>query len=552
MKELSRQQSYVAHLDAKQIITIAGPGSGKTHTTIARIVNQVNKGVDPKGIVAITFTNAAAAEIASRLSMQIAHPLGYVGTLHGWCLGLIQLHSGISGYKRGLIVIDNDDAEALLKEKSDLMKYRGSLQRLIDIKSGRLKCGSVHTPEYLVLQAYHRELRASNTIDFDQILEVGLKVIVALKGQVGVSYLFVDEYQDSGEMDAKIYQSIEAQKFFVGDPDQAIYGFRGGDIQGILQAANSPAWQRCDLTENYRSGKRICKVASQLIAHNKNRVAKLINPMRDEEGKVEIAMWTDNGAEIRHIVQDLITHACFNESAILCRTNALADTFVSTLRAMGMQTRSKRDKMPEDWPFVRALALFLLKPDDNRICRRVIDFLEGKAAGTEKSTLAAANGLSINAMWLKFKPALITSAESMIGHIQDAAVKFRSPLTLEGVALMHETLKGREWDSVAEITSALIEVGKQIKEEGTGVTVCTIHSSKGREWDTVYLPGWEQEIFPGKKIGADLEEERRLAFVAITRAKNRILISHVIDRENPYNGKTVECSPSQFIKEINI
>lgn len=555
MKELSEKQQQIVDANDKHILVVAGPGSGKTQTTVARIARLLCK-KNPESIAAITFTVNAANELKKRLldamtqeGKRLAERMRYVGTLHGFCLRLIQEHPEISGYHDGLGVIDNEDAEELLKEKAAAMKYRGSTSRLLDIKSGSIKAPSPHSLEYLVIQAYQRELRSTNTIDFDQILEVAHKVVTARGGYTGVDLLFVDEFQDVGYMDALIYGAMRCEKFFVGDPDQAIYGFRGGDITAILAAANSPAWETFALENNYRSGVTICRAATKLIANNKNRVDKITRPLRPEAGEFVVREFKNDVEEMRALVEELLKVPNIHETAILCRTNKLAESFAITLQAMGLNVRAKRDEIPDDWPLTRALALFTLNPNDARLGARLLEFQHGKDEARRLTLEAKAAGKTINQIHFNMPELTTTSGTAFVEHVFALTVSARFGTSAESIALLKETMGTRNWDTKAQMGAALIEAGKQVHEEGQGVTVTTIHGSKGREFDTVYLPGWDQEIFPGTKQGADLEEERRLAFVGITRAKNKCVVMHAHSRRNPYTNRVAPSTPSIFIRE---
>jgi DNA helicase-2/ATP-dependent DNA helicase PcrA len=543
MKELSKMQSHAATLEAPQIMVIAGPGSGKTHTTVSRIIGMIQKGARADRMVVITFTTAAALEIRRRIKetslVGDEHQIGYVGTLHGWCLRIIQKR-----YCESLVVIGEDDATALLKEKAALMKYRGSFENLMEMKTGRKRIPSPTCTEALVLKAYRRELRTGQLIDFDSILEQALAILVNAPHEAECDYLFVDEYQDSGAMDAKIYAEVRAKKFFVGDPDQAIYGFRGGSIEAIMAAAASPAWIQIYLTDNYRSVPPICTAASDLIKFNDVRMGKRTIPTRNDDGQIAAGTFESDADEMRWLVSQLMKHHeafTLDDCAVLCRTNMMAQKISATLGSMGLHTRAKRDVLPEDWHLARAMALFYMRPEDDRLAWNYITLRDGRPQADNQKLIAASKGTTINGWLIGAKP---TTGRDLVDTLRGQNI------TSDSLALIAEAVA--VGGSHAEISAALLAVARQEREEGSGVTVTTIHGSKGREWGTVFLPGWDQEMFPGKKEGMALEEERRLAFVAITRGKNNVGISTCRKRQHPYTGRMMECRPSQFIAEAGL
>jgi DNA helicase-2/ATP-dependent DNA helicase PcrA len=555
MKKLSKSQEKAVTLEGDNVLCLAGPGSGKTEVLARRIGYEIGTGADPKRIVAITFTVEAGREIQRRVNNNLGVTpempslrcaLGYVGTLHGWALRLIQ-ETPMTGYGPGVTVIDEEESKSLLKEQASRMKYRGSLESLLTIKRGP-ESKKTDLP-HLVVAGYYRDLRLSNCIDFDRILSAALATTLKAKGYVGIDCLFVDEYQDSGSIDAMIYSAIFAKKFFVGDPDQAIYGFRGGSIESIITASESPVWKTVLLEENYRSVIEICLGANRLIRRNLKRVDKKTISMRGKPGILEVDLFHTQGDECRSIVQDLLDRQNFNDSAILCRTNALANGFAATLQSMGLQTKSKNEAMPDDWKHSKNVLLFCLKPSDDRLAGNVLESTYEREDIDGFKLEATAQHESLNQNLASLRVKRCSTPDEVMAFLRSSRSAFIMP-GIESLALIEKLLGQHPGLEISDISSALIELSTQSREEGTGVTVTTIHGAKGREWGTVYLPCWNQEVFPGKKTGDELEEERRLAYVAITRAKDRLLISSTKTIANPYTNRQMDCRPNIFIQEL--
>lgn len=540
---LSAEQKRVVVAQENDILVIAGAGSGKTHTLVHRIA-QIGTGM---GTVMITFTNAAAAELKARIQAVFpAFEPYYAGTLHGFCLKLIQDFPGYSGYRSGVMVMDQEASEDLLKNIAKALKYKGSIKDLHMHRNNPHAAGGDGSLPSLVVKQFRSTMLENNVIDFDEILRIGLKVIVAKEGRVGVVSLYVDEFQDSSNMDDSIYQAIQCKsKFFVGDPDQAIYSFRGGDVNNILSVHVD---KRFLLQENYRSVEPICALAQGLIENNQHRINKATIAVRKEPLRdiaTQVNTYATAEEELRAIVLDIMRRAATEELkgfAVLCRTNALVDRISTVFRSMGMETRQKVQDLPKDWKLAKAMVNFLLKPFDDTLAERLLALETTPENAYQVKLECNSRGLSINkGHYEATKPAtwrlLLKGIEMRI-----------SPAS---VALLAEA-----WTPLAEnaspaaLTTAMIEIGTGSHEEGHGVTVTTIHGAKGREWDNVYLPAWEQEIFPGKKTGKELEEERRLGYVAITRARNRVLISWAKTRQNSYTRRQEKHEPSQFLREL--
>lgn len=570
------QQREAITTDAHRVLVLAGPGSGKTATTVARIHHLIYAvGTTPSEIVAITFTNAAARELEERIAKECGDDvkLGYVGTLHGFCLRMLKEHGGFLGYGARISIISPESAEDLLVSKAKTLGCKTPIKELLKLKdAGRPPRGERLTGNQVVIANYFDDLRDAGIVDFDVLLTEALRLFRDLCGNefLGFRHLFVDEVQDSSETDWEIYDALVIEnKFFVGDPDQAIYAFRGGDVSEMLARCSTHKVIR--LEENFRSRSEICEAAQNLIEHNKDRVPKRTWSVKGHGGEVVYHFGKMNEGEelatvtrciqqfsqaIDPAIEPFKVRAELTELipsiAVLARTNAIASSFRKGLAAVGIPVVAVQSSgLPKDWPVVRALVEFLSNPENDTLAQfLLISLYEKKGASPKEAREAvhaakrAANaaGKTLNRANLGFK------RRETCADIAQILVK--ENISAESRMLVAEQLKEVGASaSVLDLSLALAQVKGINQESGTGVECMTIHASKGREFDVVFVVGVEEKILPSNWGGATLEEERRLAYVAITRARSCLVITSSATRATPWGALGAQ-TPSRFIQEM--
>lgn len=539
-------------------LVIAGAGSGKTRTLIARIEYLLNHGVNPADIVCITFTNAAAQEIQKRVNdmaddslsnsqVEREFKLGYCGTLHSFMLRLIREKGNMVGLMGQFAVADEDQREKIIEDIIARTKWTGSRAALEkEIDKGPMTGPATARLDkiQIIAQGFYQTLRTAGLLDFNSILHYGLQIL-----QLGIAlpfkYLFVDEFQDSGDLDFEIYRKLDvANKFFVGDPDQSIYSFRGGNVRNIIRLAQSAFVLR--LEKNYRSAKNICKAAQALIVLNTERVEKKTVAVTEDFGSVELWANIDApGREVAMIARDMEAFP-ENKCAVLVRSNYLAREYARLLTDHGVKvSRKEFDKFPEDWKRTRLFISLLTNPYSDVIAKMYLSLKSGDGVAAQIARRAEATMQSINEVHFKLEP-------------QTAVADVCGKLVTEGIS---EESRQRVLDSIrtlpagSEVIDLNFALGRDLAhrdEVGEGVTVTTIHSAKGREWHTVFLPAFEQSIIPGSRQGANIEEERRLAYVAFTRAQRRLIIYFCKERATEWSRRPVAAEPSQFIEEAGL
>lgn len=550
------EQKAAIESDAAVTVVAAGPGSGKSQTLVERVRARVAAGANPKRIVVLTFTNSAAHVFTERLK-----PLtvGFAGTLHGYCFRLIQAFGAEIGYRAGSVsIVTEQTQEALLLATAKRLGVKCSRKELFTRQENMPQAN-------LVWDEYRHELKRSNMIDYDGILRDALRL---LDHRNLVDELYVDEAQDSGDTDWQIYSAIGATSaaFFVGDPDQSIYAFRRGDPRIFVNMATDATNRLITLSLNYRSDIAICDAATRLIRHNSNRIDKPVISVSKGQGSVTVSEAVSDNAEI-FLAYDAIRKSGypFSNCAILCRTNVLVTKFKTMMRGFGVAVkRSGERRMPDDWSIALSAIGLLIDPGNEHHAERLL-----LAMGRKPHEIAA---LKLEA--LRQKTSLATVAIAILPNTSPATLgdALASLLMLGAGQESMELIRQRvavlpnENPTLSDLLADLWNNKKWNEvDEGDGITVTTIHGAKGKEWDFVLVPACEERILPmwkpdGEQIywrgphmgevvpNEGIEEERRLFFVAITRAKHQLVLTHAKTRTAFFKTTTQE--PSRFLTEI--
>lgn len=558
---LTPAQREAIESDHPDIAVIAGPGSGKTEVLTQRATRLINAGASPRDMVLITFTNAAAREIEARLRKGFFEeqpvPFSYAGTLHGFMLAMLKLHGRLIGLPQNITMLNEDEAHDLLIALAEAQGVKCSQADLQEALTISPEFYLFDKPERLskpqcVAAAYYRQQLEAGVMDFDGLLRFGICLLK--RSQPTIPYLFWDEVQDGGAEDWNILAWLKQQCgncFVVGDPDQSIYGFRGARPDLFLNYLRDPQRKKIMLEANFRSLPEICRAANALIRHNGSPKQTISYPKvstsDNPEGDVE--RWTgfpDSG-ELMALVKEIRTQPDPNECAVLVRTNALAERIAKALQAFSIPVATKEvvDK-PPDWGRARAYIALLEHPFNDLLAYWWVVREQGKKAADAAKLMGLKSRRPI-CEYLATVPrnATVCDLPTHLGAIRIG------PEAIAAVQKAIETL--RPDASLAELSFALADEELHRKEVGAGVTVTTIHSAKGREWDCVYLPAFEQGIIPSLSKNATIEEERRLAFVAFTRARRLLVVSNAFSRVPQWgNRKPQPAQPSQFIGEAGL
>lgn len=602
--EFTAAQRRAIESESDDILVAAGPGSGKTRTLVGRILRRIENGVNPRKIAVLTFTNAAARELETRLTRidantilclakkgteqgQIVHlgkeieefHLGYCGTLHGFALRMLRDHGEGIGYGPRLAVVSAESAEALLLAKAKELRCKSGADKLTKAKAAHVANTSPRPAtrmdeEDTVIAAYRAELWRGGVIDFDFLLRDFLNVTCSseqFRADIADRFdeIYVDEVQDSSFTDWCIYQALPVRrKFYVGDPDQGIYSFRGGSVEQMVQHGlggriNSlPTAELIELNENFRSRAEICAAANELISHNMHRFNRKIISAKGPGGFVAAAPPAANeGEELAQLAREIRAVQPGQSTAVLARTNDIAAKATKTLVAWNIPClREERGKLPPDFKFARLLVELLANPDNDALARLYL--IEDYKRLNSINALESANAQSLAAR---------VAGKSINRHVIGLPYGIRAAdvpsvlreryATKESIMLVAEKL-AELWDGADVLDLAAALAADPLPKQGPGdgqvprpgenfVEVMTVHAAKGREFDNVFVIGFEDEVIPGRRKDADVEEERRLAFVAATRARNALVFFHATSRVTPWNA-IERHTPSRFLAEMGI
>ncbi len=643
LKELNEpQRKAVLHRDGPVMI-IAGAGSGKTKVITTRIAHLMNTGIDPFNILALTFTNKAAAEMKERIEKILGGSEArnlYIGTFHSVFARILRTEAPKLGYPSNFTIYDSDDAKSVIKTivkelNLDEKHYKPNtvLNRISSAKNA-LITAEEYANDYLLQQedfksnhpemgaiykAYSNRCFKNGAMDFDDLLFKMYQLLTGFpeslsKYQHKFKYIMIDEYQDTNVAQYQIVKLLAAMHeniCVVGDDAQSIYKFRGATMENIfLFQKDYDDVEIIKLEQNYRSTKTILHVANAVISKNKNQIEKKLFTDNDEGEKIKlIRTMTDNdeGKMVADSIQELKlrNHYHHQDFAILYRTNAQSRSFEESLRRMGIVYRIYGGmsfyQRKEVKDFIAYLRL-VVNPNDEEALKRVINYpVRGIGKTTIDKLVLFANTKEVsvwdilcNAALHGFKSGTLEAIDGFVTMIKmfqselnkknayDLAIivgkssnmvkELFNDKSIEGMARYEnvqellnsikeftETPMNEEDGEVGDKTMgaylqqiSLLTDPEDDKETADAVKLMTIHASKGLEFPVVFLAGLEETLFPSAMSmhsREDLEEERRLFYVAITRAKTKLFITYANERYK--FGQRQLNEPSRFLEEID-
>ncbi|HEO1129780.1 TPA: DNA helicase PcrA [Streptococcus agalactiae] len=618
------------------LLIMAGAGSGKTRVLTHRIAYLIDeKYVNPWNILAITFTNKAAREMRERaIALNPATQDTLIATFHSMCVRILRREADYIGYNRNFTIVDPGEQRTLMKriikqlnldtkkwnERSILGTISNAKNDLLDEIAYEKQAGDMYTQVIAkCYKAYQEELRRSEAMDFDDLIMMTLRLFDQNKDvlayyQQRYQYIHVDEYQDTNHAQYQLVKLL-ASRFknicVVGDADQSIYGWRGADMQNILDFEKDyPQAKVVLLEENYRSTKKILQAANNVINHNKNRRPKKLWTQNDE-GEQIVYHRANNEQEEAVFVASTIDNIVreqgknFKDFAVLYRTNAQSRTIEEALLKSNIPytmvggTKFYSRKEIRD---VIAYLNILANTSDNISFERIVNEPKrGVGPGTLEKIRSFAyeqnmslldsssnvmisplKGKAAQAVWdlanliltLRSKLDSLTVTEitenllDKTGYLEALQVQntLESQARIENIEEFLSVTKN--FDDNLEITVegetgldrlsrflndlALIADTDDSATETAEVTLMTLHAAKGLEFPVVFLIGMEEGVFPLSRAIEDadeLEEERRLAYVGITRAEQILFLTNANTRT--LFGKTSYNRPTRFIREID-
>jgi DNA helicase II / ATP-dependent DNA helicase PcrA len=612
--DLTHQQNDAVMHRGSPALVVAGAGSGKTRTLTAKISHLIETGLDPERILAITFTNKAADEMKGRLTRITGLPLGrfpWVRTYHSACLQILKKHHGLLGFTATPQIYQPHQQEKIVKEiliqRNYDKKHTRPVLYQISLAKNSADPGTYfrHHPTWAysidlaeIHEQYESVLMQRSAVDFDNILLLTRNLLrdhrqVRDKYRALFAFVLVDEYQDTNNLQEELTGLLSANGnlFCVGDDWQAIYSFRGSNINHFLAfEKNYPGAKLFRLEQNFRSADEIVQAANQVIAQNQNRVDKKC--FSDKQGGVvELHNFYNEEEESRWVASKIrVLHQSgipYDQLAVLYRTKFCSLSFEQTFRALSIPYQMMGGKgffeRKEIMDLVGYLSLAQFEKDDVSLERIINIPKRGVGPGTLKKIAALrkepmglmdavrqAIGEKIlsaklyNALkafvelidHIKTLPPARALAEIIkrtgyMGHLEEYAKGNPRDLTTRQENIDQLIYSASKKETLLDFLeeAALVKEDKEddAEEESRGVKLSTIHASKGLEYRAVFVIGCEEQLFPHWKsmdTPADLEEERRLMYVSMTRAQRYLYLSSADYRRGQYNP------PSRFLAEI--
>jgi DNA helicase-2/ATP-dependent DNA helicase PcrA len=626
------QRAAVEHVEGP-ILVLAGAGSGKTRVLTARIARLIDShGVDPRRMLAVTFTNKAAAEMKHRVTTLLARaPDGmWIGTFHSVCARLLRREAPHLGFTRTFTIYDEDDSEALVRRVVDDLGLPPKLYPARAVRHAISAAkNAMTTPEEAAaaaLDPYHanlarvhaesvRALRRANAMDFDDLLLHPLELFRdhphrLAEYRARFQFILVDEYQDTNRAQYRFLQQLAGERaniFVVGDDDQSIYGWRGADLRNILEFQRDfPGAVLVRLEENYRSTRAILEVANAVIAPNRGRIGKTLRTRREGGERVTVLRAADERDEAQWLVREFVRltrtgEYAWDDVAVLMRTNAQTRPFEEELRRHGIPYRVigavsfyERREVKDLLAYLR----LIVNRDDDEAFRRAVAV---PRRGIGETSLVALGAAAAQWGWSLHR------AAAAAGRVSDLKPRARELLVqyaadidaigaelaalqpaegLRGIIqrlsydryLLEEDETGPERvENVNELVNAAAAWSEEwgvpaADEEGTplerflaqaaltsraevggdkvGLTLMTLHAAKGLEFPVVAVSGLEEGLFPLARAETleQVEEERRLAYVGITRAKDKLFLTWAGARRR--GGALLPAFPSRFLADV--
>lgn len=634
----SVQREAVTYTEGPSLV-VAGAGSGKTRVLTYKIAYLLQQGVPASRIMALTFTNKAAREMKERIVKLVSsNDARYLcmGTFHSICTRLIRPHAELLGFTRDFSIYDTTDSKsvikAICKEKGldeKVYKPAAVLSRISMAKN----CG-ISPDEYgrnqrllredrevrmyelaTVYQIYQSRLKASNSMDFDDLLINMLRLMdssveVREKYQQQFQYVLVDEYQDTNYIQFLLVKRLaEPQNNIcvVGDDAQSIYSFRGADIRNILNFRQVyPQAKLFKLERNYRSTQNIVNAANSLIHKNIHQIEKTVYSEKEQGLPLQLQAYMDDRTEALGIASKIqkMRYKGYDSIAVLYRTNAQSRVIEGELRKLNIPYRIyggtsfyQRKEIKDALGYLR----LSINRRDNESLLRIVGF-PGRGIGETTMKKVAANAIEHHRCYLDVmrhpgetgldvSAAVVKKLQSFAALIdtfhaqseeQDAFQFAENVLRVSGVMTalavdrtqegidraqnvqellnaIHEFVEQRQNEGIdyTPITDFLSEVSLQTDQDENlddtteRVTLMTVHAAKGLEFPMVFIAGLEENLFPSQFCvrPEEIEEERRLLYVAITRSMEQCYLSFA--RQRFRNGQVAFNSPSRFLNEID-
>ncbi|MBR5017833.1 MAG: UvrD-helicase domain-containing protein [Spirochaetia bacterium] len=613
--KLNPQQCLTARETEGAFLVIAGAGSGKTRTITYRIANMLDKGIPQSAILALTFTNKAAREMADRVKELVGRklPMLTVSTFHAFGVRVLRESISHLGYKENFSIYDQADKMALIKETARSLKIDPAELNLYDlanlfsdIKTGRARWDADSSQYSPIYDEYNELLKLYNAVDFDDLIVLPIKLFkekpdVLEKYRKRYRYIMVDEFQDTSKIQYNLVYLLAKESrniCVVGDDDQSIYSWRGANYENIVQFEKDfPEVKEIKLEQNYRSTGTILDAANSIISHNTKRKKKNLWSKSGEGNPIELS-YPDNEIKEAQFIAETITllrmqdDLSYGDFGILVRTNSLTTAIEDALLMNGIpyavsggQSFFQRKEIKDIIAYLRVITntdddislLRIINTPRRGIGKKALEQITELGKKEKCSVFAAMQKLDkyedfvnmITAYKGKFLSGknLAATLNALVDEIhywdhliteyqkneKEAKWKYKNILTFISLLDRWEQ-ENEEEESIYSYLNKITLITRDDDQdtEGGKVGLMTIHAAKGLEFKVVFLAGCEDAIIPHARAleenPANIEEERRLFYVAVTRAMDKLYITSC--RMRHHLRDCVTCIPSRFLEEI--
>ena len=597
--DLNNEQIEAVKTINGPVLILAGAGSGKTKTLTHRVAYILSQGINPENILAVTFTNKAAEEMRRRISQLLMansqwprnykpsaiSPKLFIGTFHSFGAKILRQEIECLGYKNNFVIYDEDDSFSLAKDiinDLNLSRNRFKASSLLTLTS-KLK-SELENPEDIdaddfykrqfihFYNLYNKRLKAANAVDFDDLIMLPVRIFekypeILKKYQEQFRYILVDEYQDTNHAQYVLI-NLMAQKnknlFAIGDPDQAIYGWRHADFRNILNFEEDyPKTTVIKLEQNYRSTQNILNAAHEIISKNIERKEKKLWTENPPGTLIEVVEAIDEREEAEFIldkITDLNKNPGINldKIVVMYRTNAQSRVLEEAClyanlpyRVIGAVKFYQRKEIKDILAYLRLIQ----NQNDEVSLKRIVGIMGKKSFENFKvpledlkkqvETLLPAKLIKIVIKKVDYYDYLVKKFPGIgsDGEIESES-RIKNIKELIGLA--------NKYDNLSDfLTGVALMQEEKNTDNAKKLNLMTLHSAKGLEFDAVFISGVEENLMPHSRSAyslEELEEERRLCYVGMTRAKKHLWL--LFAKQRTLWGEKRETVPSRFIMEL--
>ncbi len=578
-EELNKEQVEAIEHGVGPLLILAGAGSGKTKVLVHRVVKLVEKDdINPSKIALMTFTNKAAQEMRERIKKMIGShvQIGFVGTFHTFCVKILREFGEAVGINRNFVIFDSEDSESLMKnvlkelgidpkesKPSMFLSVIGKMKNDYKNIASVEKDNSNYFYKQLVRvwKVYQQKLTTNKALDFDDLLVKTVEVlqIESIRKELNsrLQWILIDEYQDTNKVQFELTRLLAGDLrnlTVVGDASQAIYSFRGADFRNLILLEDEYSEiKKMELPKNYRSTQFILDSAYSVVKNNTGHPVIKLESTQSKGDKIQLIEAADEVDEAKKVVNEAVRLTSNDdEVAVLYRTNAQSRAVEEELLRKGIAYKLIGGVRFYGRAEVKDLLAYLrqVNNSDEEVSRNRIEKIGKRKAKTFDDWLATKTPEIIN----ENPGTLLNEIINIVSYLD----KFdeRDEADIARIENINELLAvASQYKTVPEFLegAALAEAETKKSLSNAKITLMTVHSAKGLEFDNVFVVGMEEGLFPHSRsimIGNkdEIEEERRLMYVAMTRAKQRLYLFYAKSRLI-FGGRN-RSIPSRFLSEI--